>query len=271
MQGTNDLEHMMGDVLDAVLKIFASDRAWILYPCDPNAPSWRPVMERTRPEFPGAAARGCNLPMTADDAEVARVALDSRGALPAGPGHKRQVKPGIAERFGVRSEMLMALRPKGDRPHLFGLHQCSRSRSWTNEEQRLFEGIGHRLADALTNLIAFSSLRESEHRLDAAQRIAHVGWWERDYVTSRPTLSDEACRIFGVLPLDMPQWHGRWLSLIHPEDRSRVAAAKEAALAGGPRYDVEYRVCVPTAPCAWCTAKATSSGTTPAVLCASLG
>ena len=51
MQGTNDLEQMMGDVLDAVLEIFAADRAWLLYPCDPDAPSWRPVMERTRPEF----------------------------------------------------------------------------------------------------------------------------------------------------------------------------------------------------------------------------
>ena len=29
MQGTNDLEQMMGDVLDAVLEIFASDRAWL--------------------------------------------------------------------------------------------------------------------------------------------------------------------------------------------------------------------------------------------------
>ena len=58
MQGTNDLEQMMSDVLEAVLEIFACDRAWLVYPCDPDAPSWRPVMERTRPEFPGAAARG---------------------------------------------------------------------------------------------------------------------------------------------------------------------------------------------------------------------
>ena len=29
MQGTNDLEQMMSDVLDAMLEIFASDRAWL--------------------------------------------------------------------------------------------------------------------------------------------------------------------------------------------------------------------------------------------------
>ena len=81
MQGTNDLEKMMGDVLDVVLEIFVSDRAWLLYPCDPDAPSWWPVMERTRAEFPGAASRGGNLRMTAESAAVARAALASARAL----------------------------------------------------------------------------------------------------------------------------------------------------------------------------------------------
>jgi PAS domain S-box-containing protein len=245
MQRSSDLERMMGEVLGEVLEVFAGDRAWLLYPCDPDAPSWRAVMEHTRPEFPGVFALRRDLPMTADAAEVARAVLGSGSALPAGPGHERQVKPEIAEHFGVRSEMLMALRPKGDRPYLFGLHQCSRPRSWTKEEQRLFEEIGHRLTDALASLIAFRSLRESERRLEAAQQIAHVGWWERDFVAGRASLSDEACRIFGVQPVDLPQWHGRWLSLIHPEDRSKAAAASEAALGGGARYDVEYRVVRP--------------------------
>ena len=44
----------------------------------------------------------------------------------------------------------------------------------------------------------------------------------------------------------LPEWHDRWLNLIHPEDRPRVAEAAAAALLrGGPRYDVEYRVVRP--------------------------
>jgi PAS domain S-box-containing protein len=86
-------------------------------------------------------------------------------------------------------------------------------------------------------------LRESETKLQNAQRIAHVGWWERDFTTSRVSLSDEVCRIFGLDPVDLPEWHARWLQLIHPEDRPRAAEAAAAALLpGGPRYDVEYRV-----------------------------
>lgn len=41
LQGTNDLEQMMSEVLGAVLFIFECDRAWLLYPCDPEAPAWR--------------------------------------------------------------------------------------------------------------------------------------------------------------------------------------------------------------------------------------
>jgi len=93
---------------------------------------------------------------------------------------------------------------------------------------------------------AEEALRESEAKLQKAERVAHFGWWERDFTTNRVSLSEEVCRTFGVEPVELPQWHNRWLDLIHPEDRTRVAnAAATALLPGGPRYDVEYRVVRP--------------------------
>ena len=92
---------------------------------------------------------------------------------------------------------------------------------------------------------ALDELHKNEVRLKEAERIAHFGWWERDFTTNRVLLSDELCRIFGVQPADIPEWHQRWLNLIHPEDRSKVAEAAATALGGGPRYDVEYRVIRP--------------------------
>ena len=83
-------------------------------------------------------------------------------------------------------------------------------------------------------------------KLEAAQQIAHFGWWERDFTTDNLSLSDEACRILGLQPVDLPAWHGRWLDLIHVEDRTRVIEAAAAALVlGGPRYDIEYKVVRP--------------------------
>ena len=93
---------------------------------------------------------------------------------------------------------------------------------------------------------AEQELQENKIRLEEAQHLAHVGWWERDFVTGRVSLSDEVCRIFGVQPVELPKWHGRWLQLIHPDDRPRVEEAATAALSpGAPRYDVEYRVVRP--------------------------
>jgi PAS domain S-box-containing protein len=89
-----------------------------------------------------------------------------------------------------------------------------------------------------------NEVEQNQAKWEKAERIAHFGWWERDLKTEHISLSDEACRIFGLEPLDLPKWHERWLDLIHPDDRA-VAAAAAALVPGGPRYDVEYRVVRP--------------------------
>lgn len=236
MHAGQDLEGMAGEVLEAVIKVFACDRAWLLHPCDPQAATWRAVVERTRPDCPAAFDPQTEVAMDPDMAAVFAAARSSSGPVMLLPG-------ALAARLAARSQMVLALQPQGAEPYLLGLHQCSHARSWTDDEQRLFREIGGRLADALTSVLAFRRLTESEGRLEAAQRIAAVGWWERDYLTGHLSLSDESCRIFGVQPEDLR--HGRWLRLVHDEDRARTEAAAAAALAGGPRYDVEYRVIRP--------------------------
>src|SRR6516164_1045512 len=88
IQGTNDLEQMMRAVLEAVLSIFGCDRAWLVYPCEPEAPAWWAVMEQTRPEYPGAFALGLELPVDPEVAEVFRRARGSAGAAHFGPGYE---------------------------------------------------------------------------------------------------------------------------------------------------------------------------------------
>jgi signal transduction histidine kinase len=63
----------------------------------------------------------------------------------------------------------MVVYPKMDQPYLFGLHQCSRARIWTSPEERLFQEIGRRLADALNTLLVFRDLRESERKLERSR------------------------------------------------------------------------------------------------------
>ena len=245
MQGTSDLEQMLSDVLDAALEIFACDRAWLIHPCAPEAASWRAVMEHTQPQFPGAFALGADQPIDVETAALFSAARASSGALSFGSGNEHPLPGQLAERFSIRSQLAMAVYPRVDQPYLFGLHECSRPRVWTAQERRLFEEIGQRLAGALTGLLMLRSLRESERKLEEAQRIAHVGYWDVDPESRQVTFSDEACRIHGLQPHELASWQGRFQELVQPEDRARVMQAATAALQGGPRLDVEYRVLRP--------------------------
>ena len=105
-----------------------------------------------------------------------------------------------------------------------------------------YRGVGRHITERKK---AENELRDSQKKLEAAQSIAHVGWWERDLITNRVSLSDEVCRTFGVQRVDLPEWDWRWLDLVHPEDRARAAEAKAEALRGDRRYDLEYRVVRP--------------------------
>src|SRR5258708_24622352 len=126
-----------------------------------------------------------------------------------------------------------------------GVRQCGDPRAWTPQEERLFQEIGRRLEDVLTSLLMFRHLGESERRLEEAQRISHVGYWERDLATNRYTWSDEQYRIFGLRPQESILTFDDVQELLHPADRETRAAAVAEALRGGRRYDVEYRVARP--------------------------
>ena len=245
IQGTNDLEQMMSDVLEAMLSIFECDRSWLVYPCDPEAASWNVPMEHARPEFPGAFVLGHDLPVDPEIAKAFETVRASSSPVQFGRMSEHPLPSGAEERFRIQSMIAMAIHPKGDRPYMLGLHQCSYPRAWTPREERLFQEVGRRLEDALTSLFMFRTLGESERRLEEAQRISHVGYWERDLATNHYTWSDENYRIFGLRPQERLLSFDEVQELLHPADRQMRAAAVAEALRGGPRYDVEYRVVRP--------------------------
>ena len=162
IQGSNDLDTMMRDVLDTVLSIFDCDRVYLLYPCDPEAASWTVPMERHKPEYPGIHALGFAMPMDEEAANVFRISLNANRAVKFGPGAECPLPLNVPERFGIKSLMAVAVFPKVDKPWQFGLHQCSYPRVWTAAEERLLQEIGRRLADGLTSLLAYRDMRERE-------------------------------------------------------------------------------------------------------------
>ncbi|HVJ20534.1 MAG TPA: PAS domain S-box protein [Polyangiaceae bacterium] len=245
---TNEPDQMMKEVLDVVLAAFECDRAWLCYPCDPDAPSWRVPVERTRAEFPGIFSKGLDLPMDAEATQAFRWARATSEAITAGPGGEFPL-PAIAREFQVKSQLCIAIYPKLVEPYLFGVHQCSHERVWTTQEKRLLQEIGRRLADGLTSLHVLRNLSDNESKLAEAEQMAHVGYYEVDFVGDRLILSEESCRILALPPgekvIKPADFGSKWQALVHPEDLETVMRALSDALAEGPTSDVEYRVVRP--------------------------
>jgi PAS domain S-box-containing protein len=123
----------------------------------------------------------------------------------------------------------------------------ARVRRRTEEELRSIrdelESLNHQLAERAES--TETSLAESKARFEEAQRISHVGYWERDLLTDRIIWSDETYRIFGLRPQESPMDLVSLQQRVHPEDRKQVFTAIKEALEGGPPYDLEYRVLRP--------------------------
>lgn len=235
----------LSHAFDTVLSVFGCNRAWMAHPCDPESPTWRTVIERASAEFSDSSHVGLELPMDPEVAQMHRLVRASEAAVRFGPGSDNPIPSGIAERFGVWSQICLAIYPKTDKPYMFGLDQCTCARNWTEAEQRLFEATGQRLATLLTTLSISRELQESKARLEEAQRVAHVGHWEWDLETDVVVWSDETYRIFGLRPQERPMDLATVRAMVHPEDRESLYGGVDEDLVAGVRPDAEFRIVLP--------------------------
>ena len=245
IQGASDLDQMMSDLLGVVLAVFECDRAFLLYPCDPEAPTWRVPMEVCRPEYPGAFAQHLEIPMDLGAARTLRKLLASDGPVKFGPGTDNPLPEVAAQRFGFRSLLSMAIHPKVGKPWQFGIHQCSHPRVWTAEEEKLFREIGRRLGDALGSLLAHRNLQDSESRY---RRITE-GLTDYQYSVRvegghpTQTIQSPACAVVtGYTPAEFEADPGLWLRMIYPDDREMVLERVRQLLEGNAIAPIEHRI-----------------------------
>jgi PAS domain S-box-containing protein len=241
IQGASDLGEALDAALGVVLEVLGGDRAWLL---EAHADTWAPMMERTRPEYPGGLALGLQQPFAAEMATMRDRVLATDWCVQLDPEQIASMTfPADLE--PPRGVLAIAIYSKVGTPWIFGMHQCSHARTWSPEEERLFVEIGHRLGDALTSLIAYRDLRDSAEKLAQAGRVARLGYWERDVATFEVNYSEGTYEIFGLTTGVHTLAPAQLAERLHPEDRHTMVEAYDRAIAGGPRYDVDYRVLQP--------------------------
>ena len=165
---------LLAELVAALLEIFQADRAFMLYPCDPDAATFHIRIEATRPEWPGVFASGAEITqdrvaIVPDDAfrHDLRRTLRHDGPTLSGFAGAPEA-PHLARHYGIQSQMTVALRPQLGPPWVLGVHQCAYDRRWTDMEQRLFQAIAQRVSDALYGHLLLEQLQESEERFAKA-------------------------------------------------------------------------------------------------------
>ena len=114
---------------------------------------------------------------------------------------------------------------------------------------RLTDGVPEirRLAEATDRMlqesrVAERSLQISEQRLRTAQRIARMGYWERNFESGELVWSPEVYEIFGLSPGAFAPTRQAFLQRIPPEERDLVDRQVMSAIEKGERYHLDHRI-----------------------------
>jgi signal transduction histidine kinase len=114
------------------------------------------------------------------------------------------------------------------------------------EFSRISAGFNHMLdaLDSQRNALEaeLASSRAMQLRLNDAQRLGHIAYWEVDLASGGMWWSDEAGEVLGIEPALLGDSHEAFLARVLAEDRSIVAARWQAALAAGQSMDLEFRI-----------------------------
>lgn len=126
---------------------------------------------------------------------------------------------------------------------------------WSNsvlpDEQGEMEFMVSIGTDVTEKQLAQAALKESEMRLNEAQRIAQVGSWEFDVASNTLTWSDETFRLFEVDRDAFGASYEAFMDAVHPEDRERVGQAYLDSLTNRKPYEISHRICMPDGRIKW--------------------
>ena len=161
----------------------------------------------------------------------APVAVDDATAHPLGQGRAARHGLGVRAYLGVpltstAGETIGALCAIDGAP-----------RAWTAADEE-------RLADLAAGACAEIRRREYEGRFRLAVQATHEVVYTHDYVTGQVVREGAVEAIYGCSAASLAATSDGWLARVHADDRARVTASWQAALAGetGGRWACEYRM-----------------------------
>lgn len=98
-------------------------------------------------------------------------------------------------------------------------------------------------------------LKASRERLELSQRAGHVGTFEWLILTDEIIWTPELEELYGLPIGSFEGNYQHWVQRVHPEDVQRAVDNLQAAVTGGPAYNVEFRILWPDGSTHWMLGK----------------
>jgi PAS domain S-box-containing protein len=175
-----------------------------------------------------------------------RLVMCNQGYRELFPGDPARVVEGTLfdemVRSGIqnRDEALVAARVRDHRDPGTTIEQRLADGRWVLVRNRQLHGGG------LAGLrIDITPLKIAERQLNQAQQLAHLGSFTVDIATGDQTWSDEMYRIYGVSRDTFVPTMEALLQAVHPEDRAKLLASRDAVLRSSHLPALEFRIVRP--------------------------
>ncbi|MDM8527563.1 response regulator [Anaerolineales bacterium HSG24] len=220
----------MNNAMQVTLSVFNCDRAWLLYPCDPTVPSWRVPIEVTTPEYPGASVLDIDIPIDPILSKIMSLTLSATDPITFGQAYEHKIHPTVAKEFSVKSQISLAIYPKLGKPWMFGIHQCSYARVWTENELNLFHDFGQRIGESLGAFIYLEELQKSEERFRGYFESALMGFAITSLEKGWIYANNQVCDMLGYSQEELKKLS--WPELTYPDDLAPDIDQFERVLTG---------------------------------------
>ncbi|MEH2050139.1 PAS domain-containing protein [Nostoc sp.] len=182
--------------------------------------------------------------------------------------HDHNIDPCHGEllaQFQVKAHLVVPILQDNQFWGLLIAHHCTSPRFWQPLEIDLLKELATQMSIALRQAELYqqaqrelkerqqveAELRQSEQRLRLALSASRMGTWNWNIQTGKISWSDNLEASFGLEPGEFDGSFEMFAARVHPDDRDRVLAAVERAIATREDYDIEFRVVYPNGTIRW--------------------
>ena len=239
LDGDRPEEVVLQECVEAVREVFGADRCFLTYPCDPDAEAVTIPFYSERPNL-GLPAFPRTLPVATDAvrrflAEFVKrqEPLELGGEDATGFGNR------ILEVHGIRSRLVMPIRPKTGAAWCINMHRCGSGSPWTASDKCLYQDMSARIKSCLEALVLTRTLRQSDAFHNLLTESLPQLLWTSD---GRGDVLFANRRMIAFTGIEDIASLGREMPHIHPEDIAKESVRWREIVASGRSYEGEMRI-----------------------------